>query len=598
MARLSDEILQLDRRAPVFLIYPPLPSYSYKIRMQDRESLALGYLVAALEAEGVAVNAINAELMELSNNEVVDLVAGCPETVLVGISAGSERAFMQVERMAADIKSRMPNVHITIGGIFATSASEDILHQTRYIDSVSLGEGEKVIHNLYAALARGEPLSTVAGVRFISDGKIFGAESPRIKNLDSLPFPARRDLAYMLGPGGPGVRRAKVSTSRGCYARCSFCSIHEIFGNHLVYRRTPSSIVAELKSIIERFKINRFTFMDDLFITPSRQGREWVVQFCNAVITEKLNIEFVIETRADTIDRELVDLLIAAGMHGIFVGIEAGSPGVLEKMQKDITAEENLAALQLLRSSSLDRESIRFGYIMFTSDMTFDELTEQYLWIKQSGFCRVQTLQNRMNAYRGTPEYRRLEEAGKLRKGDLGELASYEFDDPRVGALEADFRKFHKFCVQEVFTTLHDVQHRYLVFKQTRAERDVTRNGMSQLLRKIEGMERHHYYDYFDAAIFGCPDDVERVKAMRLADIGDLELAITVLNEMIDRYEQGTSWRLSRGEGENYAIYLDRVVLEFEHGFVGPDLYDSSCVLRMANDAEMQGAEQGLRELA
>lgn len=576
-------VLHLTPEAPVFLIYPGLPAYNYKIRMQDRESLALGYLVAALEAQGVAVNSVNAELMEITNEEVVDLVTSCPGTILVGISAGSERAFAQVERMAAAIKAKMPDVHVTIGGIFATSASEDILQQTRFIDSVSLGEGEKVIYELYSALARREPLDGVSGIRFVSNGKITGGESPRIQDLDSLPFPARRDLEYMLSPVGPGVRRAKVSTSRGCYARCSFCSIHEIFGNHLVYRRTPANIVAEIRSIIERFDINRFTFMDDLFITPSRRGREWVIEFCNNVIAEKLDIEFVIETRADTIDRELVELLHKAGMHGIFIGIEAGSQGVLEKMQKDITAEQNLAALALLKESPLERESVRFGYIMFTPDMTFDELVEQYLWIRHSGFCRVQTLQNRMNAYRGTPEYRRLEAAGKLRKGDLGELAEYDFDDQRVRDFEKDFRQFHRTCVENVFPKLHDVQHKYLIFKQTQADRSILRNGMSQLLRKIEGMERQHYYDYFDTALFGDKGKLTLVRERRLADIGDLALAVYLLDRMIDNWSYDANWQLTNAVGETYILTFDGVEMSFERGFIGSDLYDSSCILRVVS---------------
>lgn len=37
----------------VLLIYPHLPASSYKLRLQDRESLALGYLSAALRRAGV-----------------------------------------------------------------------------------------------------------------------------------------------------------------------------------------------------------------------------------------------------------------------------------------------------------------------------------------------------------------------------------------------------------------------------------------------------------------------------------------------------------------------------------------------------------------
>ncbi len=567
--------------APVFLIYPSLPEYSYKVQVQDRESLALGYLIAALECEGVSVNAVNAELLEMDNLEVVDLLAQCHRTILVGISAGSEKVFPHVEAMAADIKSRLPKVHINIGGIFATTAYEDILRHGEYIDSVTIGEGERVIYALYVALAEGRPLSSVRGIKFVRGKEVCGVESPRIKNLDALPFPSRRDLEFMLSPAGPGVRKAKLSTSRGCYAQCSFCSIHEIFGDRLVYRRSPENIVAEIKQISRKYGIRRFSFMDDLFITPSVQGRSWVEEFCNLVMEEELNVRFWIETRADTLDADILSLLIRAGMDSIFIGIEAGSAGVLQRMRKDVTVEQNAEALRLLKQSILDPENVRFGYIMFTPDMTMAELEEQYQWIKESGHCRVQTLQNRMNIYRGTPEYKRLKARGKLREMNLGTLAQYDFDDSEVGRFEAAFRFFHQRCIADLFDNVHDLQKRYVIYKQKLLDdySSPIRNLMSQMLRQIEYLERQHYYDYFDAALFGSPAELCAVTKLGKPDLPRVNRLVQLLNELISHDQAGGKWDLKCSDDHTYLLHFCDCTIRFENGFVSRDILGSSCTV-------------------
>ncbi len=568
----------IDPKAKVFLIYPALESYAYKIQVQDRESLALGYLIAALERKNVPVNAVNAELLEVSNDQVIEMMAACQDTILVGISAGSEKAFPHIEVMAQKIKATLPNAHITIGGIFATSAHEDILNQSIAIDSVSMGEGERVIHSLYEGLLNGAPLDTIAGIKFrADDGTIQGKDAPRIKDLDDLPFPSRVDLEYMLENGG--VRKAKIATSRGCYARCTFCSIHEIFGDRLVYRRSPANIVAEIRMLKERFGVTDVSFMDDLFITPSKRGRQWVMDFCDLIRQEDLGIKFWVETRADTLDREIMDSMISAGLDSIFIGIEAGSSGVLEKMQKDVTAEQNRDALVLLRQTSLDPENVRFGYIMFTPDMSFAELQEQFTWIRDSNHCRVQTLQNRMNIYRGTPEFKRLFAENKLRMGDLGTLAEYDFDDPQVGEFEHAFRAFHLNCVAEVFDDLHKLQRRYIRQKQTsfRQAPKHVRSMFSQLLRNCEQLERQHYIDFFEAGLFGTIEERNAIGAKTKADLPEICTVLTTLDRLLTLESQDALPSFHKGTSSDWEIALDDRIVAFDEHVEIRDIMDHSC---------------------
>jgi radical SAM superfamily enzyme YgiQ (UPF0313 family) len=498
------EFVNEDPHFKVGLVHPYLPEAANKNRLKYRESLALGYLTASLEAHGFPVVSVNAEMHDLSPADVVGMLLAEPAIRLIGISAKSQRTYAAAQQIAKLVKAVRPDIHISLGGVFPSAADEEIITACPAIDSVVRGEGEYAIVELAARLSLRLPLDEMRGLTFRSDGRPkVTPERLRIQDLDALPFPARRDLQHIIDQG----RRAPsayIVASRGCYAKCTFCSIHQIYGDHLVMRRTPGSIIAEMSDVIDRYGTNRFSFVDDLFIMPSRAGVRWVHEFCDTIAERNLKVRFYAEIRADTVERSLIERLTEAGLERLFLGIEAGVDSVLTRFDKGTTVAENVKAVRELKTCLADNpESIEFGYIMYDPEMTFEELKGMYVFLRESGVCKPQHLQNKMNIYWGTPQYKRMMAQGRVDDSDLGERWNYEFDDPRVGGFERAMRRFLVRYEAEQLNPIADARERCKERLYKRQDRPPLAPWLADLLvqalRRLEAAERRAWYFMFDS---------------------------------------------------------------------------------------------------
>lgn len=436
--------MEQRHQGAVGLILPFLPEAQIKNRFRYRECLALGYLTASLEQARYKVVPVNAELRDLSVREAVDeLLSASP--FLIGLSISSQRGYKAAKEVAQAVKTADPRIHVTCGGILPTSWGAAILSDCPDIDSVVRGEGEVAIVELANAIQLARELDMVLGLTFRSRSHI-KENAARLRQLDlsAVPPPARNDLAYIASTGRQ-VSSAYMVSSRGCYAKCSFCSIHQIYGDHRVARRNPDSIVGEMRDLQRRFNVNRFSFVDDLFLMPSRVGIRWVHDFCDSLQRANLGINFYAEIRADTVEPDLMRRLICVGLDRIFLGIEAGVDSVLTRLDKGTTVAQNNRAIAVLRDEvGLRPDDIKCGYIMFEPEMTFEELKAQYQWIRGSGICRVQHLQNRLNVYWGTPIFEKMKSRGLTDAAPFAERWFYKFDDNRVSQMEAAARRFLK----------------------------------------------------------------------------------------------------------------------------------------------------------
>lgn len=492
----------------VGLVHPYLREARFKNRLKFRESLALGYLTGALEPKGFDVMTINAELRGLNPEEVAEILLAESDLGLVGISAKSQRTYSGAKQVARYIKERRPDVHITIGGVFPTAADSQVMEDTPDFDSIVRGEGEEAIVELATRVAEGGSLSDIMGLTFRDGGRVVRTPNrPRIADLNALAFPARRDLEYILQTGIEPLASAYLVASRGCYAACTFCSIHQIYGDHQVKRRSPESIADEMEDVIRRFGVSRFSFVDDLFITPSTAGIQWVHDFCRVIEERNLDVNFYAEMRADTVSAELIAKLRRAGLHRLFIGMEAGSDSVLKRWVKGTTVAENDRAVEILRGVGMPPHAINFGYIMFDPEMSLDELKQQYTWLRQSGYCTVQHLQNKMNIYWGTPQYARMLAQGRVDNSPFGRRWEYEFDDSRVGAVEGAFRRFHiRFQLESIAEYL-DANESFRFSIKVYHDRPTTGlserlvDMLSQAQRRCEQAHRDAYYFVFDALL-------------------------------------------------------------------------------------------------
>jgi len=302
--------------------------------------LGLGYLAAVMEAEGhqAAIFDLGLEPKTPLEDDVARIVAFAPD--LIGVTAMTNN-YYSAEEMLRLLRQRA-SCPTVVGGPHATVFPERVMADPN-VDYVIYGEGEETLRELVRALAlssfqpKQEDLAKVQGLCFKSAGEVVcNPARPLIKDLDSLPFPARHlfDLSRYPLYAPNGERMVTLLSSRGCPYNCSYC-FKGIVGR--TYRqRSPGNIIAEIRSLMERYAYRYFYFIDDLFTLDRRR----LSAIAERMIEERLDIRWQCLARVDRVTPELLQLMYRAGCRELHYGIESGNPQILERIGKRITLEQ------------------------------------------------------------------------------------------------------------------------------------------------------------------------------------------------------------------------------------------------------------------
>ena len=109
--------------------------------------------------------------------------------------------------------------------------------------------------------------------------------------------------------------------------------------------RSPESIANEMDICKERFGIKNFYFRADTFTWD----KDWMIRVCQCIVEKKLNVNWVCNSRVDTIDEGRLKWLKKAGCWMIGFGIESGDQDMLNKMRKGTTLQQAINAVDLCR---------------------------------------------------------------------------------------------------------------------------------------------------------------------------------------------------------------------------------------------------------
>jgi hypothetical protein len=131
-----------------------------------------------------------------------------------------------------------------------------------------------------------------------------------------------------------------LQASRGCPFDCEFCSIVQMLGHTMRYKR-PEAIVAELEQIYRHDLMGRFLgraifFVDDNIFGNPKQFKA----ICRAIIAlnrryPKFKALFGSQLTINVShDREALALMQEAGFYNVFIGLESTSPDVLRSFRK------------------------------------------------------------------------------------------------------------------------------------------------------------------------------------------------------------------------------------------------------------------------
>lgn len=401
------------------------------VGFQEQGNLGLGYLAAVLRQYGYRVVVVDID----EDPEEILRLAQQEKPLLIGFSLIFQFFIDRYAALLSLMRLHGINCHFTIGGHFPSLSSEQTLQMVPDVDSVVRFEGEFTLLELADALSTDNNWHEIHGIAYRRDQEVI-VTPPRalVEDLDQLPYPERNyEPSTVLGKN-----MMPILASRGCARTCSFCSIHTFYRaapGKIVRTRKPAEVVREMRMLHEERGVTVFLFQDDDFPLFGTVWRRWANEFVDELNRSGLpeKVIWKMNCRADAVDRELFIKMRDAGLYLVYMGLESGSEQGLETLHKQITVEQNIRAVNMLKSIDLMWE---YGFMLLDPSSTFESVRENLQFLRTIladgslpvTFCR-------MLPYDGTPIKDELVRTGRLR-GDVCN-PDYDFLDPRLSEFYA-----------------------------------------------------------------------------------------------------------------------------------------------------------------
>ncbi|MDF1798950.1 MAG: radical SAM protein [Planctomycetota bacterium] len=367
------------------LLYPPIELAHVAGLLEEQ-----GHEVVIFDGDGVDADVAAARKA---------IVAEAPAFVLLDSSSTS---LTQDLGLAGDVRSDL-GVPVFMLGSQVTYTPDD-LFQNSSIDGVIRGEPEHTVSEVAARIAGGSTtFEDITGVTWVDGEGVVHQEPERdkINDLDALPIPSRHLLNNSVykfpGLDGPVTT---VKSSRGCPLNCSFCGYTLAQGLRFRFR-SPEHVVKELVDLNKNHGLKYVVFRDPIFTT--RKDR--VMDICDGILREGLDIEWQCETAVKTLSPELLEKMAEAGCTHISLGIESGNAEIQKKHcgNKLNKLDQAKEVFEVCRRVGIEtRAFCMIGFPEETPEMA-DETIKLVEWLDpdQVQFCAV-------TAYPGTPLYEML----------------------------------------------------------------------------------------------------------------------------------------------------------------------------------------------
>jgi anaerobic magnesium-protoporphyrin IX monomethyl ester cyclase len=324
--------MHMRRSEPPFDIVIAYPAETFRI-FDTMIPLGIGSIIAVLQKSGYTVRFV--DFNHYRGDFASDLRKWSPRLVGIG---GTTPTRLESFKIARLVKRTIPEIPTVYGGVHATFTAGDTLRHVPEIDYILKGEGEFSFAELSRKFVRGEDirLSGVSGLCRRDDGRVLENPAARIDDLDTLPVPVREmeDIGYSFKMDFCGLEGDFIMTSRGCPARCTFCSASAMFPGGFRFR-SMDKVRDELEMLLAAERPFRGLKIFDSTFTANR---EHVLRFCDMI--RRYGIQWECEVRADTVDFPLLKEMKEAGCYYVDIGLETSNPRLLRSLNKNITLRQ------------------------------------------------------------------------------------------------------------------------------------------------------------------------------------------------------------------------------------------------------------------
>jgi radical SAM superfamily enzyme YgiQ (UPF0313 family) len=332
-------------------------------------------------------------------------------------------------RYVSYLKSKYPKMKLVLVGDHVTNFPSESIENSLVDYVLTGGDFDVVGRDLVEHLSGKGPMPP--GVWFRDENGQIATSGPHIltSDLDSLPFIDReltrfRDYgeAYLLRPS------AYILTGRGCGAPkssggggvglCTFCIWQHSFWGRTARLRTPGNVAAEMQECIEKYGV--WEFFDDNESGPIYDP-DWLKAFYQELQNRKLlgKFQFSSNCRADTLNEEVVDLLVKCGWRLLKIGLESGDDYTLKHIAKCESVDLIARGVRLAKDRGLRiMLTTMMGYPWETEETaqrTYHMAKELLMYKVHTGDCLQASV---VIAYPGTPLWKEAVNKGWLLVGE------------------------------------------------------------------------------------------------------------------------------------------------------------------------------------
>jgi len=365
--------------------------------LMDQIPLGLEYIAAYIEDVVDEVHIVDMEMDRRSFPRILDLYR--PDLVGITMSATEHNEGLRLAKIAKERSIA------TMAGGYHPTGVPDLMLSYPQLDMVVRREGEVTTMEL---VENGGP-EGVLGVSYMKDGRaIHNGDRPLIKDLDSLPFPARHLRQYSYKANDRKTDYDVILTSRGCYGRCTFCCEPSMSQGHFRWR-SPQNVLDELLEVSAYHEGRPVSVIiaDPSFMgSPSR-----VEKLCELLREQAFDMKFCALVRTDHMARhpEIVKKMCEAGILYFEMGIESPSTKDLNSTKKGITTKTHIEAVRNIR---------RYGgsaggtFVIGLPDQTEEEIRYFPVYAREIGMTAAAF--GIVTPFPGTEFYKELESKGLI----------------------------------------------------------------------------------------------------------------------------------------------------------------------------------------
>jgi len=286
-------------------------------------------------------------------------------------------SYKRIFEAAKKVKENFLSIPLIMGGTHISLFPEDL---PEYIDVGVLGEGEKTFLELVKSVREKGMLKNrdIKGIVFRENSRIIKTE-PRevIEPIDRIPPPDFEKIG--VNKKGP----AHLMTSRGCPFRCRFCASTRYFKKPRFH--SAEYVVNQIESFVQSYPQRDVRIYDDLFSMDKKRVKDIADLVVKRNLTHRLNIDAICHVKY--IDAEVLENFKKIGINAVSLGMESGSPRVLEYLKAgSVTVDKIREVVKLCKKHGI----APMGSFMVGSPYETEEDVEKTIeFIKDLGLDQI-----------------------------------------------------------------------------------------------------------------------------------------------------------------------------------------------------------------